>query len=39
MNCLEQYYIQKIAKQDLHLNNSQIDYYNPIFNVLNKHFK
>jgi hypothetical protein len=38
MNSTEKYHIQKMVKQNLHLNDSQTDYYNPIFEALNKYF-
>lgn len=37
MNSREKYYIQKTAKQNLQLHDSQIDYHNPVFETLNKH--
>jgi hypothetical protein len=39
LNGLEKYHIHKITKQNLQRNNLQIEYQNPIFDMLNKPFK
>lgn len=35
----EKYNKHKITNQNLQLNDSQIEYYNPIFDILYKHFR
>jgi hypothetical protein len=34
MNTLERYYIHKISKSKLHMNDTNIDTHNPIFEIL-----
>jgi hypothetical protein len=36
LNTLEKYYIYKISKDNLHMNDVNIDTHNPIFQALDK---
>jgi hypothetical protein len=39
MNTLEQFHIYRLNKDNLHLNDTYTDTYNPIFNLITKHYK
>jgi hypothetical protein len=36
LNTLEKYYIHRIRKDNLHMNDTHINTYNPIFELLNE---
>ena len=38
LNTLEKYHIYKTSKENLHMNNTDIDTHNPIFEVLYKNY-
>jgi hypothetical protein len=38
MNTLEQFHIYRLSKDNLHLNDTYTDTYNPIFNLITKHY-
>jgi hypothetical protein len=39
MNALEQFHIYRLSKDNLHVNDTHTDTYNPIFNLTTKHYK
>jgi hypothetical protein len=39
MNSLEQFHIYRISKDNLLLNDTHTDTYNPIFNLITKYYK
>jgi hypothetical protein len=39
MNSLEQFYIYRLSRDNLHLNDTYTDIYNPIFNTVTEYYK
>jgi hypothetical protein len=39
MNTLEQFHIYKLSREGIHLKYTYTDTYNPIFNLITKHYK
>jgi hypothetical protein len=39
MNTLERFHVYKLSKENMHINDTFADMYNPIFNLITKYYK